>query len=292
VKSGADLSGRCAVVAGSGPLLLSAAAALAKAGARVVFVAEQASLSNLAGFAATLVRTPGRILEGIRYRAAIAGTPYRTGFWVKAAGGDERVERAHVTNGARKLELTCDLLCVGWGLVPNLELPRLIGCEIDSRGVVVSPRQETSSPGVFAAGEICGIAGAETAIWEGEIAGLAASESLSPASAEGRRLFAARARGRRFGDALADAFALCPEILALAVPETLVCRCEDVPFSRLLGARSMREAKLETRAGMGACQGRICGGALSRILGLPPDTVRPPLVPVPMEALASEEEPT
>lgn len=292
VKSGADLSGKRAVVAGSGPLLLSAAAALAKAGARIVLVAEQAPLARLARFAATLVRTPGRILEGIGYRSATVRSPYRTGCWVKAAGGDGRVERAHVTNGTRKLEVACDLLCVGWGLVPNLELPRLIGCEVDLRGVVVTPRQETSSPGVFAAGEVCGIAGAETAIREGEIAGLAASGSLSPDGAEGRRLFAARARGRRFGDALAEAFALRPEVLALAMPETLVCRCEDVPFSRLLGARSMREAKLETRAGMGACQGRICGSALSRILGLPPDTIRPPLVPVPMEALASEEEPT
>jgi NADPH-dependent 2,4-dienoyl-CoA reductase/sulfur reductase-like enzyme len=292
VKSGADLSGKRAVVAGTGPLLLSAAAALEKAGADVVFVAEQAPFSKLAGFAATLVRTPGRILEGMRYRGAIAGAPYRTGFWVKAAGGAGRVERAHVTNRMRKLEVACDLLCVGWGLVPNLELPKLIGCQIDSRGVVVTPRQETSASGVFAAGEVCGIAGAETAVWEGEIAGLAASDSLATDGAEERRLFAGRARGRRFGAALADAFALRPEVLALAMPETLVCRCEDVPLARLSGARSMREAKLETRAGMGACQGRICGSALSRILGLSPDTVRPPLVPVPMEALASEEEPT
>ncbi len=292
VKSGADLSGRRAVVAGSGPLLLSAAAALAKAGAKVVFVAEQAPLSSLALFVAMLLRTPGRILEGARYRAAVAGTPFRNGFWVKAAGGDGRVERAHVTNQRRKLEVACDLLCVGWGLVPNLELPRLIGCEIGSRGVLVAPSQETSSPGVFAAGEVCGVAGAENAVSEGEIAGLAASDSLSPSGAEMRRLFAARERGRRFGEALAEAFALRPEVLGLAMPETLVCRCEDVSFGRLSGARSMREAKLETRVGMGACQGRICGSALSRILGLAPDTVRPPIVPVPMSALASEEEPT
>jgi hypothetical protein len=124
------------------------------------------------------------------------------------------------------------------------------------------------------------------------MAGLAAADSLDEASAEGRRLFAARSRGRRFGKRLAEAFALRPEVLSLAMPETLVCRCEDVPLSRLAGARSMREAKLATRAGMGACQGRICGSALSRLLGLAPDSVRPPLVPVPMEALASEEEPT
>ncbi|HQR46151.1 MAG TPA: FAD-dependent oxidoreductase, partial [Thermoanaerobaculia bacterium] len=223
---------------------------------------------------------------------ATAGAPYRTGFWVKAAGGDGRVERAHVTNGRRKLEVACDLLCTGYGLVPNLEVARLLGCGTRGESVVAGERQETSWPGVYAAGEVCGIAGAETAVAEGEIAGLAAAGAFDEAGAEARRLLRTRERGRRFGAALADAFALRPEVLALAMPETIVCRCEDVPFARLGGFRSMREAKLATRAGMGACQGRVCGSALSRLLGLAPDSVRPPLVPVPMEALASEEEPT
>ncbi len=292
VKSGADLSGKRAVVAGSGPLLLSAAASLTGAGVRVVFVAEQAPLRAIASFGLRLLATPGKLLEGIWYRGAIAGSPCRTGFWVKAAGGEGRVERAHVTNGTRKLEIACDLVCAGWGLVPNLELPRLIGCEISAETVVVGRYQETTRSGVFAAGEVCGIAGAETAVAEGEIAGLAAAGALDENGADARCLFAARARGRLFGEELGKAFALRPEVLALAMPETLVCRCEDVPLSRLAAARSMREAKLATRAGMGACQGRVCGSALSRIRGFSSDSVRPPLVPVPMEALASEEEPT
>jgi len=40
---------------------------------------------------------------------------------------------------------------------------------------------------------------------------------------------------------------------------------------------------------MGACQGRVCGPALAVLRGFAPDTVRPPLVPVPAAILESED---
>jgi hypothetical protein len=55
--------------------------------------------------------------------------------------------------------------------------------------------------------------------------------------------------------------------------DTTVCRCEEVPVGALrsmrrdLDAHDGRSAKLLTRAGMGYCQGRICGYAVSCILG-------------------------
>ncbi len=97
-----------------------------------------------------------------------------------------------------------------------------------------------------------------------------------------------RAREIVFAARLARAFAPREEILALARPDTIVCRCEDVSLGRLLPATSLREMKLHTRAGMGSCQGRVCGSALSVLRGLPPDSVRSPLVPVPIGVLADE----
>jgi len=289
IKSGANFRGKRAVVAGTGPLLLAAAAGLAEAGAEVAFVAEQASWARLARFAADALRTPARLFEGVRYRLASARAPYRAGFWVKAAGGAGRVERAHVTDGRLKLEVACDLLCVGFGLVPNFEMARLIGCATEGSGVASGDGQETNVADVFAAGEVCGIAGVEAAVAEGEIAGLAAAGALRPDLPGVRRLISSRAKARRFGRRMAEAFRLRPELLRLAAPDTIVCRCEDVPLERLAAARSMREAKLETRSGMGPCQGRVCGAALEAIRKLGPDTVRIPLVPVPLEALAAEE---
>jgi NADPH-dependent 2,4-dienoyl-CoA reductase/sulfur reductase-like enzyme len=191
-----------------------------------------------------------------------------------------------VLAGARASEpWECDVLACGFGLVPNLDLPRLLGCETTAEGVVVDASQRTSRDGVFATGELCGIAGVEHALATGAIAGLAAAGRGTP-----RSLAARRARETGFARRLARAFALRDELRSLARPDTTVCRCEDVSLGRLAVAGSAREAKLLTRAGMGACQGRVCGAALAFLRGFAPDSVRPPVVPVPVAVLAEEEE--
>ncbi len=179
----------------------------------------------------------------------------------------------------------CDVLACGFGLVPNLELPRLLGCETTADGVVVDASQRTSRDGVFATGELCRIAGVDHAMATGAIAGLAAAGRGTPPTLATRR-----AKETAFAGRLARAFALRDELLSLARPDTIVCRCEDVPLGRLGAAGSAREAKLHTRAGMGACQGRVCGTALGHLRGFTPDSVRSPLAPVPVAVLAEEED--
>jgi len=61
LKAGARFDGTRVVVAGSGPLLLAVAAALKQEGARVVGIAEQAPLSRLAAFGASLWREPRKV---------------------------------------------------------------------------------------------------------------------------------------------------------------------------------------------------------------------------------------
>src|SRR5215469_17005272 len=61
VKSGAPVAGKRVVVAGSGPLLLAVAANLAKSGAVIAGVFEQAPVARLARFAASLVTHPGKL---------------------------------------------------------------------------------------------------------------------------------------------------------------------------------------------------------------------------------------
>jgi hypothetical protein len=90
---------------------------------------------------------------------------------------------------------------------------------------------------------------------------------------------------RRFGELLSHAFRLRPELRTLCCPDTLVCRCEDVAYAQLQGRASWTDAKLQTRCGMGACQGRVCGGAVEAIFGWKADSVRPPLFPAPIESL-------
>ena len=285
-KMGADFRGRSAVVAGSGPLLLPVAAYLEKAGAEVALVAEQAGLVGLARFAAELAFFPGRLLEAARYRGGFFPAPYRTGTWIAQAHGRERVEAVTVTDGRDAFTIDCDLAAVGYGLVPNSELARLLDCETDRGAVVTDASQETSVPGVFAAGEPCGVAGLDTAIAEGEIAGLAAAGRLDGETAEVRRLSRARARGRRLAAAMKRVFRPRAELAAAMRADTIVCRCEDVRLSSIARAAGAREAKLATRAGMGPCQGRVCGPALEFLFGWDSDTVRPPLKPAALGGLA------
>ena len=275
LKTGVSFAGKRVVIAGSGPLLMPVAAALSADGARLQLVAEQAPRRSVLRFAVGLWRSPSRLVQAARYRTAFLGTPYTLGTWITAARGAGRVEEVDVTDGVTVQTIPCDVLCAAFGLVPNVELARLLGCVIADGLVRVGEGQETSVPGVLCAGEPTGIGGMELSIAEGEIAGLcAAGREEDALSLSGRR-----ARLRAAACAMERAFAPRPELRSLATPETIVCRCEDVSLGAIDPAWSMRKAKLYSRAGMGACQGRTCGPALEFLYGWPADTTRVPCEP-------------
>jgi D-hydroxyproline dehydrogenase subunit alpha len=284
VKAGLDPRDKSVVVAGSGPLLLAVAAGLARAGATVVGIYEQAPLAQLAGFGLTLLGQPTKLLEGARYRLKTLGAPYRTGSWVVRAEGRGRVESVTAVNGRKQWKVACDWLAYGFHLVPNLELPRLLGCRVSDGCVAVDALQQTSVPRVACVGESTGIGGLEKALVEGQIAGWAAAGR----EAEARALTPRLRKLQRFALRLDRAFALRPELRALAQPETLVCRCEDVKHAALKACASWREAKLHTRCGMGACQGRVCGTAAEFLFGWESSSIRPPVFPAMVSTLAAE----
>lgn len=287
VRGGYEIHGKRVVVAGTGPLLLAVAAHLKQDGAEIVAIAEQAPISQLAGFAMSLVSRPGKVLQGLRLRAELGSVPYRTGCWVTAAEGREALAGVRLTDGSQTWTEPCDLLACGFHLVPNTELASLLGCRITESGVEVNAQQQTSEAGIYCAGEPTGVAGVDAAIVQGKIAGLAAAGKSGAAS----RLLAQRDAEVAFGQAMSRAFALRPEILRLAAPDTIVCRCEDVRLGEIQGQSmphiSWTDVKLQTRCGMGPCQGRICGPALDAIFGWRNASVRPPIFPVPISALCS-----
>lgn len=285
VKGGYPIAGKRVVVAGSGPLLLAVAVHLQKYGAKIVSIAEQTELSEVLRFAAGLGSHPGKALQGIRYRAALSGVPYRMGWWPVGVdrSGSELVVR--LTNGKSTLSETCDSVAVGFHLVPNTELGELLGCALNDRGIVVNQQQQTTVADVFCVGEPTGVAGLDAALVQGEIAGLAAAGQVQKAA----KLYPKCAKERAFGERLSKAFHLRQEVCSLAAPETIVCRCEDVSYARLQKRTSWTEAKLQTRCGMGPCQGRICGPAVQSLFGWRPTSVRPPLFPVPIGIFGNGE---
>jgi len=278
VKTGLPIEGKRVVVAGSGPLLLAVAAYLRGHGANVLLIAEQASSVQLARFAVGLFSKRSQAFE---LKRQLKGVPYRSGCWVLEAHGTEKLEVVTLVRDKKRLRIECDYLACGFHLVPNVELAKLLGSDVEPRGVKVNEFQQTTVANVYSAGETTGIGGLELSLVEGEIAGLAAAGKHDAA----RELFPLRAKQRKFADLLNRTFALRDELKHLSTPQTIVCRCEDVTFERLQKHSSWRAAKLQTRCGMGPCQGRICGGAVEFLFGWRAESVRPPALPVRIDSL-------
>ncbi|WP_261523059.1 NAD(P)/FAD-dependent oxidoreductase [Burkholderia multivorans] len=271
IKYGLDVRGRRIVIAGSGPLLLASAATARQAGAQVSHVLEQGAWRDVAAFGAGLWRWPSKLAQA----AQLFTAAYRPDAHVVAAFGDKRLEGVRIRRGDREFDVECDRLACGFGLVPNTVLPSHLGCRVENGAVAVDAHQRTSRDGHFAAGECTGVGGSELAMVEGEIAGCAATGQTDVLPA----LVARRAQWQAFADAVRTRFAIREPIRRLAKPDTLLCRCEDVRFDAVAAAPGWTAAKLQSRCGMGACQGRVCGAAAQALFGWTPPVPRSPLVP-------------
>ncbi|MFD3717753.1 NAD(P)/FAD-dependent oxidoreductase [Streptomyces sp. NPDC058674] len=303
LKAGLVLPGRRVVVAGSGPLLLAVAGSLAAAGAAVPAVVEAAAYTAYAPHTRELLRNPGKLAEAAVHGGALLRHRVRllTRHAVTEAHGTDRVEAVTVARLGRDWSpvpgtarrIPCDALAVGHGLVPQLELATGLGCatrRTADGGVAleVDAGQRTSVPGIWSAGETGGIGGVGLALTEGEIAArTVAGRAVPPA------LLRRRARMRAFADAMGAAHRPGAGWTGWLRDDTPVCRCEEVPAGlvresvRDLGARDARTVKLLTRAGMGWCQGRMCGPAVAALAGGEPTPDRRPLsCPVPLGRLA------
>jgi D-hydroxyproline dehydrogenase subunit alpha len=277
-KTGLPIEGKRVVVAGSGPLLLAVAAYLRARGAEVLLIAEQASATRLAQFAAGSL---GKMSQALSLKRQLRGVRYLSGCWLLEAHGDDKLESVTLFRGGKRWRVACDYLACGFHLVSNIELAELLKCRVENGCVRVDEFQQTTVSHVYSAGETTGIGGLELSLVEGEIAGLAAAGKHDDA----RHLFPVRAKHRRFAELLNQTFALREELRQLPTPETIVCRCEDVTFGRLREHNSWRAAKLQTRCGMGPCQGRVCGAAVEFLFGWRAESVRPPVLPVRVESL-------
>jgi NAD(P)H-nitrite reductase large subunit len=235
--------------------------------------------------AATLARGDGRVEEVVLVRLERDWTPIP---------GSERTVAA-------------DALATSHGFVPDIGLAVALGCRLDTRdatapAVVIDALQATSAPGVWAAGEVTGIGGADVAAHEGRIAGLAAARALGGRVQERdlERAIARRRADAPFLRTLARVLHIGDGWTSWLTPDTIVCRCEEVTLATVdeaierRGARDLRSVKLTTRCGMGLCQARMCAanvaGLIAARTGHPPADAgtldrRPVLHPVPLGRL-------
>jgi NADPH-dependent 2,4-dienoyl-CoA reductase/sulfur reductase-like enzyme len=296
--------GRRVLVAGTGPFLLPVAESLLGVGADVVAILEANPLSTVRkgwfGQPWRLARHAAKAGELVRYAATLARhrVPYRMGRTVIEARGDDRVREVvtarlnpdwSIVEGTEQT-YEVDAVCVGHGFVPQPELAVAAGCVLDDGFVRVDDRQRTTVRGVFAAGEITGIGGAAAAAAAGAVAGRTAV-----GAEPGRGLRKARDHTREFARRLAAAHPIGAAWPGWLRPGTIVCRCEETTLDDLRRAAGdpaqpgSHARKLGTRAGLGPCQGRMCGPAVAELCGGTEPHHRPIAQPIRLGELAQKE---
>ena len=337
--------GQRVIVAGTGPFLLPVAESLVGVGARVIGLLEANSLKTVrTGWSTDPLVASGKFREGLGYGALLARhrIPLRHGWTVTAAHGTAHVEAVTIARLAdtwhpipgteRRLEV--DAVCLGFGFTAQLELAVSARCDLTTGpdggpAVVIDANQQTTTPGIYAAGELTGIGGADLSAAEGRLAGTAAAThtqiathtqtakdrpqtgaaaasaagtptapSTSPAVVEGGRR--AVMKGRRFAAVLAKAYPVREGWRSWSRAETVVCRCEEVTRGEIEEAVAERGVgdgpglKLSSRAGLGLCQGRVCSRTVAELVAGPddvpgPSMKRPIAVPVRLRDLAEAQ---
>lgn len=310
------------LIAGAGPFAMPVAQQVLRTGAEIVAIVEATRPTQWWPYTASLWGQWARLREAFGYWRSLHAVPVIYGHKIASAlgkDGVEAVEIAAVDRAWRAIPGTLkrydvDAVAIAYGFLPNIEAADGCGCELywDPHGqawfVKHDANMATTVAGVYAAGEITGIAGAAVAMEEGRIAGISAAEFLrfvERAEAEERRrpAITKRARLMRFADALNECFAPRPGLWESLEDETTVCRCEEVSAGELrvcvrAGCSTLKGIKDWTRAGMGPCQGRVCRSLITQLLAREsskePASVmrprsRPPFKPVPFDAMAQSE---
>jgi len=283
-------------LAGQGPLLLLYAAQALAAGGRIAGVldlTDGGSLRRALPHLPRALRAPSYLARGVAWRLALrrAGVP-----WIRAsqlrAEGEGRLERIRFLADGTVQVRPASLLLLHDGVIPSVQITRALGCAHvwDEAQHCWKPLTDiwgrTSLERISVAGDGAGIGGARVAELSGRIAALDIAAALGRLSTAARDraaapLLAARERHlavRPFLDALFSPLPIDP------ADETILCRCEEVTAGRVreavsLGCLGANQVKAFTRAGMGACQGRMCGPVVAAVIaaarGVAPRDIEP-----------------
>ncbi|GAA0036612.1 FAD-dependent oxidoreductase [Brevibacterium metallidurans] len=289
-KQNGLLPGRRFVIAGTGPFLLPVADTVVRLGGEVAAVLESSRLTGWLPHVRSAVGVPEKAVEGASYAWTFLREriPYRTQTVVTEILGEVRVEAVRtaridrlgeVVPGTERILDGIDAVGLGWGFTPQLELPVALGAStrVDVDGslvAVVDGAQRSSVPGLLLAGEVTGVGGAVLAVAEGRTAGaIAAAEVTGRPRPTLRSERSTIARHRAFAASMHMAHPVPAGWQGRLGEETIVCRCEEVSAGEIVRARDelaaadARAQKNMTQAGMGWCQGRECGFAVTCLSG-------------------------
>lgn len=331
LKSQQILAGNSFVFTGTHPLQLIVAEQIIEAGGKVVAIAfAQSPYSML-----SILKSPLTLLHHWRIfmaaaksfrRLKRASVPILFGYAIKEAKGTDSVSSVILQpvspsgqpTGDHPLRtFEVDRLGLCYGFQVSSELARQAGAKSHwserQGGWIIphSPWMESDLDGLYVAGEITGMAGADASHSEGTIAGMGISLSLGliPQEQADRKVSKIRKRlqnTRRFAQTLNHISRLPTHLMNTMITEdSLVCRCETITCATLKKAladsphlRTANSVKLLTRAGMGLCQGRLCYANIAALIAYfherPIEDIGPfhanwPIRPIPLNSLINQK---
>ena len=241
-------------------------------------------------------------------RARLRMFRYVTDLWIE---GGTCVEAVSFCSGGAIYRVPAQLVALHEGVIPAQQATRSLGCDHEWDPVqhcfrpVLDRWGNTSVKGVLVAGDAGGIGGARAAEHAGRIAAWEALRQIGRIDEFQRiRNAAPDVAGRASHLAirpLLDALYPPPATILRPADDVIICRCEEITAGQVRdvarrGCQGPNQAKSFLRAGMGPCQGRMCGNAVSELIaaerGVSVDDVgyfriRPPLKPVTLGELAA-----
>ncbi len=304
------------VIAGTGPLLYLFTWQLMQAGVRVQAVLDTTPTANYfkaIQYLPMAWKSRSILKKGKNFLTAINAAKIN---WVTRATelsieGENDVTAIRYSRGDKDFRLETDMVLLHQGVVPNIQLSRAIRCEHvwNDRQLCWMPLTDTwgqsSVEGVFIAGDGGGIDGAVAAEYAGRLSALQIAHELKKIDESIRDKAA-----RPFREGLLFEWRVRPFLDVLYRPEdqfrvpeddsVLACRCEEVTVGAIrdavkLGCAGPNQLKSFIRAGMGPCQGRLCGltvcETIAKARGVSPGEVgyyrlRSPIKPVSLGSIA------
>ena len=302
----ARLTSDKAVLAGAGPLLWLLASQMIAAGTpplAVVECVEPGAYLAAAMHLPKALRDPAPLLKGLKLIASVraSGVPVFQGARNLRIDGDLRARALCFDDWrGREQRIEAEIIGLHAGVVPNQQASRLLRLphSWSSAQHAFLPNRDAElrvADRIHSAGDGARIGGAEVAWLEGELVGRMVAGQDTAAS---RRSLARAEATRPFIERLYRP----GRHLRRPADETVLCRCEAVTAGRIRqvvrdGAMGPNQVKFMLRSGMGPCQGRVCGLAVSEVVAesLGQDMknagyfrIRPPLKPVPLGMIAAD----
>lgn len=305
-----------AVFVGCGPLLYLIVNQYLEAGVKVGAVLDTAPRANWAVAVKHIggaLRSPSYLMKGLKLLRNIrkSGIPCHAGVREIKILGTTHVSGVKWTGSSGEASLECENVFLHHGVIPNVNLTMAARCEHRWDNIqacfrpVVDDFGRTSCDWLVSAGDGAGIAGAKSAALSGEIAALAIAHDLGVLDAQELERQSAPLLSQRRKDQLIRPFLDArylplPNFRAPENPNIIICRCEEVRRGDIAcavaeGCPGPNQFKSFTRAGMGPCQGRMCGNTVvesfSADTGKSPDAIgyyriRMPVKPVTIGEIA------